>query len=138
MLDMTNYTPINHHLLLAYYSWLAENGAKIHLGINAMLLDDASFLHAYADQTQRVALSVGPAAVRNFVVDADGVSFDGTFNAQHRSVFVPLNAIEGVTGWLPDRPDQPVGFHLPPMVSSDPQPEETTEAKPRPKLSIVK
>jgi stringent starvation protein B len=141
---MTKVTPLNHHLLLAYHNWLVENGARIHLTINGVLLAENDFLHAYANPERRIALSVGQNAVRYFVIDADGVSFNATFNSQQRTVFVPLGAIEGLIGWLPGHDDDPVGFHLPPMLP-DPQPggesttnETTTEKKDRSHLSVVK
>jgi stringent starvation protein B len=131
--------PINRHLINAYYAWLAENGAKIHVQVNGLLIDPDSFLHIYGDPSNRIILNVGPEAVKDFMLDEDGLSFGATFRGQHRSVYVPLHAIESVIGFFPDE-DQPVGFHLPPMgASTTPEDEEqTSPSKPRPQLKVVK
>ncbi len=133
-------TPINHHILSAYHAWMTENGAVIHLMVDAQQLDDDSFLHAYANEQHNLSLSVGGNAARELLIDHEGVSFNATFNKQQRVVFVPIGAIKGIVGWLNGGESGPVSFMLPPLDAFDipeekPKPEKE---KSKPKLTVVK
>jgi len=140
MLDTSKLTPVNHHLIFAYYSWFVENGSKIHLTVNGERLPDNNFLQRYRNELNRIAVSVGTNAVRDFIVDNHGVSFDATFSGTHRTVYLPINAIEAITGWFPGQDESPVRIILPELPDTenkDAVPEEKP-TKSRPRLKVVK
>lgn len=99
------YGPIGHYLLNAYLAWFYENNiSPINIVVNATA-NVSPLIRGKADAGGKLILNIAPAAVRELIVDKDGVSFKTSFGGVSHHVYLQLSdviavvvPIEGVGG----------------------------------------
>lgn len=106
------------HFIPGFYSWLAENFAKVHV---VVIADHPMFIgppglplteqpltvanpedcnSPYVHKFRTVILNIGCAAVNNFHQDAEGYSVDMRFAGSLHSLYIPFDAV--VCMYTPD------------------------------------
>lgn len=84
------YSPIGHYLLNAYLAWFYENNiSPINILINAEN-NVSPTIRGKADVNGKLVLNIAPAAVRELLVDKDGLSFKTNFGGVTQHVYLPL------------------------------------------------
>ncbi len=128
------------YLLRALNEWILDNDCTPHVIVDVSRADVSVPPHAISDG--KVVLNIDPEAVRDLVIDDDGVSFVARFGGVSQAVWLPVPSIEGIVaketgqGMMFDPP--------PPGNASDSEAESASEddsepskAK-RPGLRVVK
>lgn len=82
------------YLLRAMYEWIVASDCTPHLLASATV--EGVDVPDQAIKEGQVVLNVSPSAVRDLLMDDQGVSFVARFGGVSRSVYLPMNAIEGV------------------------------------------
>jgi len=82
--------PKRPYLLKAAYEWVADNDLTPYLLVNAN--DEAAVVPVEFVQDGQIVLNVSMGAVRNLLMDQDGVSFEARFSGKPMQVFVPIAA----------------------------------------------
>lgn len=88
---MTSFKP---YLLRACYEWLAENGEKPLLTVDAEYPGVQVPQHAVKDG--RITLNVAMSAVRDLEMGNEAISFGARFNGQPHGIYLPIASILGV------------------------------------------
>ena len=130
------------YLVRSLYEWIVDNDCTPHLLVNAEF-KGVQVPSGYASDGQ-IVLNVSPQAVRQLLMDNDGVSFEGRFGGVPQTLFVPAMAImaiyarengQGMVFEL-EEPDAGQG------VSASPEPSPPEGGPPksggRPSLKVVK
>jgi stringent starvation protein B len=87
------FTPMGHHLLNAYRAWFMENNTRV---MNVVLIaanNTSPFVRGLANSAGLALLNIHPAAVRDFLCDASGLSFKARFNGTEQHLFFHLDCI---------------------------------------------
>lgn len=74
--------------------WIIDNGCTPHIVLDTTCEGVIAPLE-FANEN-RLVLNISGNAVRNFVLDADGLNFDARFNGESRHVSCPTGAIVGI------------------------------------------
>ena len=82
------------YLLRAMYEWIVASDCTPHLLASATA--DHVDVPDQAINEGKVVLNVSPSAVRDMLMDDQGVSFVARFGGVSRAVYLPMQAIEGV------------------------------------------
>ncbi len=82
--------PKRPYLLKAAYEWVADNDLTPYLLVNAD--DEAAVVPMEFVQDGQIVLNISMGAVRNLLMDQDGVSFEARFSGKPMQVFVPIAA----------------------------------------------
>lgn len=85
-------TPVNNHLILAYYDWIVENNWQPHIFVKAKGLGDA-FLETLENDDGCILFNISPSATRNLVISTEGVSFSARFTGTLRQISIPLDRV---------------------------------------------
>ena len=130
------------YLVRSLYEWIVDNDCTPHLLVNAEF-KGVQVPSGYASDGQ-IVLNVSPQAVRQLLMDNDGVSFEGRFGGVPQTLFVPAMAImaiyarengQGMVFEL-EEPDAVQG------ASASPEPSPPAGGPPksggRPSLKVVK
>jgi len=134
-------TPSRPYLMRALHEWILDNDCTPYVLVDASL-PNVNVPSDYINNGQ-IVLNISPSAVRDLVMDLDGLSFNARFGGVPMDVSVPLVAILalyarengqgmvfGSEAGAPD-PDDPT----PP---SDTQGSRERPARERPSLKVVK
>lgn len=84
-------SPQRPYLLRALYDWLLDNDCTPHLVVDAV--------QPYVDVPQehvkdgQIVLNIHPAALTNFTMDLEHVSFEARFGGVPRRIYLPMAAI---------------------------------------------
>lgn len=82
------------YLVNALIDWIVDNGCTPHVVLDVSNeAVDAPTEFANGD---RLVLNIAGTAVRNFKLDADGLTFDARFKGEPRHVSAPVGAIVGI------------------------------------------
>lgn len=82
------------YLLRAMYEWIVASDCTPHMVASATV--DGVDVPDQAINEGQVVLNVSPSAVRDLLMDDQGVSFVARFGGVSQAVFLPMAAIEGV------------------------------------------
>lgn len=82
------------YLLRAINEWIVDSNLTPHLLASGEA--DALEVPPQAIQEGKVVLNISPSAVRDLVLDNEGVSFVARFGGVSQGVWVPMAAIEGI------------------------------------------
>lgn len=82
------------YLLRAINEWIVDSNLTPHL-LASGEADDLE-VPPQAIQEGKVVLNISPSAVRDLVLDNEGVSFVARFGGVSQAVWVPMAAIEGI------------------------------------------
>ena len=82
------------YLLRAIHEWIVDSDLTPHL----LVAGDAPGLQVppQAIQDGQVVLNVSPSAIRDLVMDNEGVSFVARFGGVSQAVWIPIAAVEGI------------------------------------------
>ena len=82
------------YLLRAMHEWIVDSNLTPHL----LVAGQAPGLEVppQAIQDGQVVLNVSPSAIRDLVMDNDGVSFVARFGGVSQAVWIPIAAVEGI------------------------------------------
>jgi len=83
------------YLLRAIFEWLTDNNLTPHLIADAAH-SAVQIPPGSAQQDGRVVLNVAPRAVRDLLIDPEGVSFVARFGGVTQSVYLPMPAVLGI------------------------------------------
>jgi stringent starvation protein B len=76
------------------YDWIVEHSMTPYLLVNATE-EDVLVPEAYVEEGQ-IVLNLSPHAIRDFLMDAEGISLIASFSGEAFSIFVPYEAVEGL------------------------------------------
>lgn len=82
------------YLLRAMHEWIVDSDSTPHVLARAEA--DGLEVPEQAIVDGRVVLNISPSAVRDLLIDDEGVSFVARFGGVSRSVYLPLSAVEGI------------------------------------------
>ncbi len=82
------------YLLRAIYDWLTDNNLTPHL--IAAAAHPGVTIPPGSARDGRVVLNIAPRAVRDLLIDTDGVSFVARFGGITQSVYLPMPAVLGI------------------------------------------
>jgi len=82
------------YLLRAMHEWIVDSNLTPHLLVSG----EAPGLEVppQAIQDGQVVLNVSPSAIRDLVMDNEGVSFVARFGGVSQAVWIPIAAVEGI------------------------------------------
>lgn len=86
--------PLNPYFIRAVYDWAVDSNLSPHIVVDASL-DGCNVPQQFVEDGH-IVLNISPAAVRDFHMNDEGVSFNARFSGQPVSVFAPINAIEAI------------------------------------------
>lgn len=121
---MSGLTSFKPFLFRAYYDWFAENEFTPHILVDTRVRR-VKVPPAYI-RNHQIILSLAPAAVANFVIGKQGISFSARFGGVHEDVYVPFKAMKQLiaaeNGWV-----LPIGQAFEAFDSSDDDYEDVFE-----------
>lgn len=126
------------YLARALYEWILDNECTPYILVNAMA-DNVKVPQQYVKNGQ-IVLNVSPAAVVDFLLTNDGMSFNGRFGGVPMSVMAPIAAIMGVyakesgQGMFFDAEDIPP----PTEPKKDSEKKVSAPTKAKPSLKVIK
>ena len=85
---MTSFKP---YLFSAWYEWLTDNYITPHLVVDATV-DGVQVPRAYV-KDNNIVLSMAPAAIHDYQLKSNGVSFKAMFRGVSEDIFVPFKAM---------------------------------------------
>lgn len=89
-----NLSPQRPYLLRALYDWLLDNDCTPHVVVDASQpFVDVPQEHIKDDQ---IVLNIHPAALTNFTMDLEHVSFEARFGGIPRRIYLPIAAIVAI------------------------------------------
>lgn len=132
MSDMTSNRP---YLIRAIYEWLNDNAMTPHILVDAFYAG-VSVPEEYV-QDGRIVLNIAPGAVKEFLADNDGISFNARFAGVPREIYVPADAVLALYAR-----ENGQGMAFDPVEPPEPEP-TPTEPEPqsrngRARLKVVK
>ncbi len=129
MADDMRTTPCRPYLVRALYDWILDNELTPQITVNVNC-PNVELPLQYA-QNGVIVLNISPVAVRDLVMDNDGLSFGARFSGVSHEVYIPMYAVTAI--YPRERPD--LGMCLFPEQAYDEM--FSSEAKPKSKLSAV-
>jgi len=86
--------PKRPYLLRAFYDWIVDNNMTPHILVDATVVDvNVPRQHV---KDGRIVLNISPAAVHDFIMDNDAVSFSARFGGVAFYIYCPMPAIMAV------------------------------------------
>jgi stringent starvation protein B len=85
---MSSFKP---YLFTAYYEWLTDNGITPHLAIDTSV--KGVVVPSQYVKDDQIVLSIAPAAVRDYQLKPQGISFKAMFRGVSEDIFVPFKAM---------------------------------------------
>lgn len=76
------------------HDWIVDSGLTPHVMADAGV--EGLVVPEHAIQDGRVVLNIGPSAVRDLLIDQEGLSFVARFSGVSQAVMVPMAAVTGV------------------------------------------
>ncbi len=83
--------PLKPYLIRALYDWIVDNGLTPYLLVDA-LRDGVRVPRQYV-QEGKIVLNISPKAVRQLLIEKDGISFEARFGGNPYFVEVPVGAV---------------------------------------------
>lgn len=123
--------PINKYLMEAAITWFIDSGLTPHLVVDTT--DEKVNVPVDFINNDQIILNISVSAVRNFVVDHEGISFSSKFGGKPMNVFFPVASVIGVLAG-----ENKMMFPLPPMeTENEPEPTEKPKDEPNGGLRLV-
>ena len=91
-MSTSGYTPKRPFIFRAYFDWLVHNDLTPYVVVNANSSKVSVPSHVIGE-TGEVVLNLSPSAIRDYLIDTEGVSFSARFNGQAQSIFFPFEAV---------------------------------------------
>ena len=88
---MTSLTPSRPYLVRALHQWVLDNQCTPYILVDTSM-PNVSVPEDFVENGQ-IVLNISPSAVRDLLMDNEGVSFNARFGGVPMSVFVPTIAI---------------------------------------------
>lgn len=136
-------TDPTEYLIKGYLDWVANNEhlVKAHVVCHLDKVKAAPTLdHLAADGF--IHFSFAPNALRNLIIDSQGISFEGRFAGVPTRVFFQYEAVHAMLAFDTDNhPRMPIGFSVPndaEQVSDYPVGQEPPVRLGKPNLTLVK
>ncbi len=112
-------------LVKGLLDWMVEEDFTPYLVVNARL-EGVQVPSAFVQRDGTITLNLSGHAIRQFVIEADGLGFNSRFQGQPHSIWVPMGAILGLVSretsdglWFPE--NQPSVAGQGEVVSRDDQ-----------------
>lgn len=87
-------TPKRPYFVRAMHEWLTDNG------FTPYLMTDATHPELLAPteyaQDDKLVLAISYQATNNFLIDNDGLSFQGRFGGVSKDIWIPIQAVVGI------------------------------------------
>ncbi|RAU17879.1 ClpXP protease specificity-enhancing factor [Nitrincola tibetensis] len=137
-------TPSRSYLLKALHEWITDNDMAPHIAVDTQV--QGVMVPDQFMREEQLILNVSYSAVKDLVMDQDGVSFNARFGGVPTNVFLPLPAILAIYA---RENGQGMGFGMEPgaemLIAEDNGPTEPPPDKPKlaiakekPRLKVVK
>lgn len=88
---MTSLTPSRPYLIRALHQWVLDNQCTPYILVDTSM-PNVSVPEDFVENGQ-IVLNISPSAVRDLLMDNEGVSFNARFGGVPMSVFVPTIAV---------------------------------------------
>lgn len=118
-------TPINKHLLLAYYNWILENQLTPFVICKP---DEDTIVPMEHVNDGIIVLNLLPSAINDLTIEDDYVAFDARFSGRTMEIFLPMHTVVAVR----TKEDPSIILQFPPMekVKQKTNDEDTKTSEP--------
>lgn len=82
------------YLVRGINEWILDNGCTPYLIVDA--LKDGVIVPVEHVKDGQIVLNISPSAIRDLIIDDDGVSFNGRFHGVVHQIYAPVTAILGI------------------------------------------
>ena len=123
------------YLLRALHEWIVDNDCTPYLLVDSEHTE--CHVPAGYDKDGQLILNIAPRAVRDFLVDNEGLSFEGRFAGVPRRLFVPMSAVLAIYA---KENGQGMAFtdELEEPEHTEPSPPTSPKVISKPHLTVVK
>lgn len=87
-------SPSRPYMVRALYQWILDNDCTPHILVNAMA-DGVSVPQQFVKDGQ-IVLNISPSAVRDLLIENEGIYFNGRFGGVPMQIEVPIQAVMGI------------------------------------------
>lgn len=88
---MSDITPSRGYLIRGLHEWLLDNDLTPHIAVDAAV-PDTQVPYEFVKDGQ-ITLNIATGAVRNLLIDNEGISFSARFAGTPRNIFVPVASV---------------------------------------------
>jgi len=79
------------YLIRAIYDWIVDNDLTPHVVLDAER-EGVDVPHQYVEDG-KIVLKIAPSAIRDLLIDGDGISFSARFGGKPMTIYSPIGAV---------------------------------------------